>query len=178
MQSRVKLSGYIIRVTHTSRAVDLSALTSRLHPYPPTFAPPVTPSLASTPAPLGISRPLLLLLTAYRNLNLRFFKSQHRPFHAAPPPPSSQNSSAAISLQGSPVPEQQEAALEWLAGGNPELPSEMTGISKNDEEQLTRTWSIDEDLRTDLMALVVLDDIPPEVCIQENRIRGAPQHNL
>jgi hypothetical protein len=82
-----------------------------------------------------------------------------------------------MSLQGSPVPEQQEA-LESLAGENPELPSKMAGISANDEEQLTRTWSIDEDLRTDLIALVVLDNMPPEVCIQENRSRGAPLHNL
>ena len=53
--------------------------------------------------------------------------------------------------------------LESTAEEDPTLPSEMAYLSTNDVEEVTRTWSIGEDLRTDLMALVVLDDMPHEV---------------
>lgn len=67
-----------------------------------------------------------------------------------------------MSLEGRPESQQQEM-LESTAEEIPTLPSEMACLSTNDEEEVEGTWSIDEDLRTDLMVLVVLDDMTREV---------------
>jgi hypothetical protein len=67
-----------------------------------------------------------------------------------------------MSSEGSPDSQQQEI-VEPAAQENSTLPFEMACLSTNGETEVTRTWSIDEDLRTDLMALIVLDDIPHEV---------------
>jgi hypothetical protein len=67
-----------------------------------------------------------------------------------------------MSFDGSSDSQEQEM-LESTAEENPTLPSEMACLSTNDVKEVTRTWSIGEDLRTDLMALVVLDDMPHEV---------------
>jgi hypothetical protein len=55
MPSQVKLSDYIISVTQTNRAGDLPTSTSRFRIHPRTFALPVTLSLISSLALLGIT---------------------------------------------------------------------------------------------------------------------------
>jgi len=68
-----------------------------------------------------------------------------------------------MSLDGSPGPQQQEMQ-DIPAAGDSTLQSEVAFRLANDEEEAIRPWGVDDDLKTDLMALVVLDDISHEVC--------------
>jgi len=81
-----------------------------------------------------------------------------------------------MSFEGSAAPEQQER-LESTTGGNPTPPAEIASLMANDDYEATRSWDIGEDMKTDLTALVVLDDIPIEVRFRKSPRHGVSRHN-
>jgi hypothetical protein len=175
MQSQVKLSDYIIGVTQTNRAGDLSTLTSRLRIHPPTFAPPVTLSLTNTLAPLGIiytklvpsgtittTLALLRISTSYTPLGV----TTTIPILRVPSHAPVRMSYSAYKYQ------RRESLLMSVAEQNAILSSDTPTARTQAGSSAVNPWyysigadgSWDEEYKyTDLMAMVVLEDVPHEV---------------
>lgn len=69
--------------------------------------------------------------------------------------------------EGSPSSQHPEVQ-EPTAEKNPILPFNLTFLSTNEEEP-ERSWGIDDDVDSDPMALIVLDDMPHEVWKEPSR---------